>query len=450
MPTTALETTAEQLEKDRVRLRVTVPEAALRPAIDAVYRRWAQSIKVPGFRKGKIPRQLIDTRVGPETIREEALRDALPDLYREAVDAERLEVIAPPDIEVLEFASGAPLIFEATVDLRPEVPLPDFSSLEVQAPPSEVTDADVDEQLERLRDRFAELEPVGREARRGDFVLIDLRGYHHDQPVEGASAEDLLYEIGSGQGPAPLDDELQGARPGAILKFNDRMPAGTGELSGQDVSFTVLVKEVKAKRLPPLDDELAKTVGEFDSLAELREDLRARLTPVKARLVEQQIGDLVLEEAVGALRLEPPEKLVDAELEHRLEHFGDELAKAGLSMTDYATASDKTELEIRSEMRAQAARSIRAELLLEEIARDQGMEVTEEELGREIALAAARAEKDPGEVAKQLVESGRVGAVAADIMRRKALEYLVGTVNVIGRPSVEDDGQPAEEESDHE
>ena len=148
---TPLQTSTEQLEKDRVKLRVEVPESALKPAVDAVYRRWANEIKMPGFRKGKVPRQMIDARVGPEVIREEALRDALPDLYRDALKAEDLEAIAPPEIDVVEFEAGAPLVFEATVDVRPDVTIPELSSIEVEAPSSEVTDADVDDQIDRLR-----------------------------------------------------------------------------------------------------------------------------------------------------------------------------------------------------------------------------------------------------------------------------------------------------------
>jgi trigger factor len=425
----------DRLDKDRVKLRVEAPESSLGPALDAVYRRWAGEIKVAGFRKGKVPRQIIDARVGPEVIREEALRDALPDLYREALAAEGLEAIAPPEIEVLEFDAGSPLRFEAVVDVRPEVRVPDLGSISVEAPPSDVTDDEVDEQLDRLREGFAELEPVGREARRGDFVLIDLKGYRHDEPVEGASAPDYLYEVGSQSGPPRLDEELEGARPGAILKFNDTIPAG--ELAGEDISFTVLVKEVKVKRLPPLDDELAKTMGEFDTLAELKEDVRERLAPVKRGMVREEIATRALAALVDASDLEPPEKLVDGELEHRLEHFEEDLKRAGLTMAEYTQRADVTELEVRRDIRQQVERSVKAELLLEEIARNERFDVTEEDIGREVALLAHRSGRDPKEVAEQVVNAGRLGSLAADIMRRKALEFVVEAINVAGRPAEE-------------
>jgi trigger factor len=438
MTASTLVTSTERIAKDRVKLRVEVPDEALKPSIDAAYRRWAGEIKVPGFRKGKVPRQLIDTRVGPEAVRDEALRDALPDLYREALEAESLEAIAPPEIDVVSFEDGSPLVFEATVDLRPDIELPDLAQIKIDAPDSRVTDDDVAEQLERLRDRFAELDTVSREARRGDFVLIDLKGYVHEEPVEGASAPDYLYEVGSRTGPGKLDEELEGAKPGAILKFNDLAPEGAGEAAGQEISFTVLVKEVKAKRLPPLDDEFAKTVGDFETLDDLKDDLRARLNDVKRGFVEEQLRGLVLDALVDASAFDPPERLVESEFEHRLAHINEDLQRAGLTLEEYARRSDSTELEIRSDVRAQAARAVKAELLLEEIARKEKVEVAEEDIAREIALAAAQAQRDPKEVAEKVAAAGRLPSIAADIMRRKALDHVVQNVNVVGREADEE------------
>ena len=445
--TTAFSTSVEPLEKDRVKLRVEAAESELEPALKAAYSKWGREIKIPGFRKGHVPRRIIDTHVGPEAIREEALRDALPDLYRRALEAEDIEAIAAPEIDVVEFEPGSPLVFEAIVDVRPEITIPDLSALTFEAPSGEVTDDDVDEQLQRLRDRFAELENIGREARRGDHVLIDLKGYRHDEPVEGASAPDYLYEVGSRTGPPSLDEELEGARPGAILKFNSTMPEGAAELAGEEISFTVLVKEVKAKKLPPLDDDFASTVGEFDSLDELKEDLRKRMAQVKRNMVEEDIRGMALEELVGAADFEAPEKLVNEEFDHRLEHFNQDLARAGATFEQYARSVDSTELEIRSDMRKQAERGVKAELLLEEVARAAKVEVTNEDLGREVAIAAARVQRPPQEVAKELADGGRLGAVAADIMRRKALDYVVEQANVIGRPTEESSDERSSEEN---
>jgi trigger factor len=439
MEATKMRTTAEHVDKDRVRLRVEVPEQALDPAIATVYKELAQQMKVPGFRKGRIPRQIIDSRVGPDFVRTEALKEALPDLYRQAMASEDLEGITAPDIEVIEFDRGAPLVFEATVEVRPEVSLPPLDSITIEAPPAEVTDADVDEQLERLRDRFAELETTAREARRGDHVLIDLKGYQNGELVEGAGAPDLLYEIGSRSGPPKLDEELEGNRPGAILRFNDTLPGGPEGVAGRELSFTVLVKEVKAKRLPALDDDFAKTVGEFETLGDLREDLRARMKDVKRSMVEEELRGRALEALVAASDLDVPDSLVEGEFNHRLEHLEEDLQRASMTMADFSARSDVTELELRRDLRDGAERSVKAELLLEQVARENDISVTEEDLGREIAYAAARSGGDAGDLAKQLASSGRLPSVAADIMRRKALDYVVDQINVVNRPAEDEE-----------
>jgi trigger factor len=230
-------------------------------------------------------------------------------------------------------------------------------------------------------------------------------------------------------GPSQLDDELTNERAGAILKFTDKLP-GTDE----ELSFTVLLKEVQTKKLPPLDADFAKKVGEFDSMEELREDLRTRMSDYKRSLVEEQIRSLALQAFVDAGDLEPPEKLVTSEFEHRLHHVEEDLQRAGLSLAAYAERSGTTELEVRGDLRAQATRSVKAELLLEEVARVAEVEVTQEDLGLEIAYLAARNGQKPEEVAEQLVAEERLGTVAADVMRRKALEHIVENIQIEGRP----------------
>lgn len=437
-----LQTSSERVGKDRVKLRVEVGEDALRPAIDAAYREMSKEVKVPGFRQGKVPRQLIDSRIGPGAVRRQAIEDALPEFLRDALAAEELEAIAPADIDSIEGMDDVgPLVFEATVDVRPEINLPDVSAIEVEAPPSDVTDEDIDEQLERLRDRFAELESVARAATDGDFVLIDLKGFRHDEPVEGASAPDFLYELGSQQGPPKLDAELRGAKAGAILKFTDQVHIHKEDepehdhSSMDEISFTVLVKEVKTKNLPVLDDEFGKTVGEFESLDALKDDLRGRLAEVKQTHVEQEVRSKVLNAFVDASDLEAPDKLVESEFEHRLGHLEADLREHALTLNDYMQQVQLTELELRADVREQAQRSVKAELLLEEVVRNEKIEVDQEDLSRQIALLAAQMSRDPQEVAQEIVKSGRLGAVAADVLRRKALDWVAENVRVTGLPT---------------
>ena len=299
-----------------------------------------------------------------------------------------------------------------------------------------------------LREGFAELDTVSREVRSGDFALIDIKGYDGDAIVDSASAPDYLYEVGSKGGPPELDGELVGNKPGVILKFNSTLPDAAGELAGKQLSFTVLLKEVKAKKLPALDDEFAKTVGEFDSLDELKDELKDRLEGAKDQMVQDEIRGMVLEALVDASDLDAPEPLVEQEFNHRLEHLEEDLTKAGMTMADYETQTNSTELEIRSEMRTSIARGIKAELLLEQVAREQTIDVTEEDIGRELAIAAARSGQDVQELAKQVVESGRLSSVAADIMRRKALDYVVEHATIEGLEKKPDGINPAAEATD--
>ncbi|MGH2774419.1 MAG: trigger factor, partial [Actinomycetota bacterium] len=265
---------------------------------------------------------------------------------------------------------------------------------------------------------------------------------------------DLLHEVGSGQGPPKLDDEVEGSKPGDIMKFTDTIPEGAGELARREatsdgsqdtseatsdgsqdmieVSYTVLVKEVKAKKLPELDDDFAKNVGEFETLEDLKDDLRQRLGEYQGQLAEQQVRNLVLERFVEAADLDAPERLVDDEVKHRMEHVEQDLAGAGMTFEQYAEQTGSTELEVRSEVREQAAQSVKAELLLEEVVRKTDIKVDDDDLGREIAYLSAQTNTEPGELAKQLASSGRLRGVVADIMRRKALDHVVEQVNVIG------------------
>jgi trigger factor len=273
------------------------------------------------------------------------------------------------------------------------------------------------------------------------------------------SAPDLLHEVGSGQGPPKLDDEVEGSKPGDILKFNDTVPQNPaaqptpdGQQEQVEISFTVLVKEIKTKKLPELDDEFAKSVGEFETIEDLKDDLKQRLGDYQYQLAQQQVRSLVLERLVEAAELEAPEKLVDAEVSHRMEHIEQDLASAGMSLEQYAEQTGTTELEVRSDIREQAAMSVKAELLLEEVVRTADIKVDDDDLGREIAYLSAQSNTEPGELAKQLASSGRLRGVVADIMRRKALDHVVAQVNVIGLEpppgAAEDSNQEAEDSTE--
>src|SRR5919204_2883220 len=276
-----MDSTVEETGRHSVKLTVEVPPEEFAEDLDRAYRRLAQQIRVPGFRKGKVPRRIIDAQLGREAVLEEFVHETVPAYYPRAVRDNELAPISEPDVSVERAEEGQPLVFTATLEVRPRLTLESYEDIAVPMPSTEVTDADVDEFIDRLRDRFAELEAVAHPARRGDYVVADLRAYVHDQEIDDLTSTDQLYEVGSEQIVPELDRELEGKRKGEIIKFNAVLPEAFGDRAGQEVSFQVLVKEVKAKRLPPVDDEFAKMASEFDTLEALRSDVRDKLALAK-------------------------------------------------------------------------------------------------------------------------------------------------------------------------
>ncbi len=285
-----METTVERSGKHGVKLTVEVPADEVARDLDRAYRKVGQQVRVPGFRKGHVPRKIIDAQIGREAVLDEFVQESLPTYYGRAVREHELAPITDPDINIEQVEEGKPLIFTATVEVRPRLELDDYKSIRVPMPEAEVTERDVDEFVDRLRERFAELESVSHPARRGDYVIADIRASLHGAEIDELTATDQLYEVGSEAIVPELDTELENKRKGEILKFNATLPEAAGDRAGQEVTFQVLVKEVKAKRLPALDDEFAKSASEFDTLEELRADLRTKLADVKQRAAAGRAG----------------------------------------------------------------------------------------------------------------------------------------------------------------
>jgi trigger factor len=439
-----MESTVEETAKHTVRLTVEIPPEEFTKDLDHTYRSLANQVKVPGFRKGKVPRQIIDAQVGRDAVIAEFLQDAVPGYYTRAVREHELAPIADPEIELDtgQLAEDRPLVFTATVEVRPRLTLSEdaYKGLVLDVPPGEITEADIDEFVDRLRDRFAELETVSHPARRGDYVVADIRGTVHDREIPEATRVDHLYEVGSGELVPKLDEELQGRGAGEIVKFNETLPDAAGEQAGQEVSFTVLVKEVKAKRLPDADDEFARTASEFDTLAELREDLREKLGGAKEREREGEIREAALQALVDAVDVDLPDRLVDAEVDHRVRHAEERARAVGVGLDQLLEAQGWDELRFRSDARAHAIRAVKADLALEAVARAEGLTVTPEELSNEVARLAQAVGRPPREVAKSLERSGGVTSLAGDIIRTKALDLVVDHAEVPGgRPSKGDE-----------
>jgi trigger factor len=445
-----MQTTMEPAGKHTVKLTVEVPPEEFAKDLDRTYRSIANSVKVPGFRKGKVPRRIIDAQIGRDAVLAEFIQDALPEYYSRAIREHQLAPIADPEIDLddEELSEQKPLRFTATVEVRPRLELKpeDYMGVHVDLDPAVVEEEEVDRFVDRLRERFAELEPVGRPATKGDFVVMDLRTTIHGEELPEATREDHLYEVGSGEVVPKLDDELEGKRSGEILKFNETLPEGPGEHAGQEVSFTVLVKEVKAKKLPPVDDDFAKTASEFDTMEELREDLRAKLQEAKERQREQDLRDKVLQAMVDTVDVDLPDRLVDSEVEHRVAHAQERAEQIGATLDQVLEAQGWDELRFRSDARTHAIRAVKADLVLEAVARAEDLQVSPEELGAEVAALARAMNRDPREVARTLEKSGQITSLAGDIIRSKALDLLVEHAEVPGGHPLKRGTGPADSE----
>jgi trigger factor len=429
-----MDTTLEDAGKHRVKLSVQVPAAEARPTLDLAYRHLADAVNVPGFRKGKIPRRVIDAQLGSGAVLREFLEHGLPEFYARAVREHELAPIGDPEFDDVDVkdVEGTGFSFTATVDVRPRVEFAesDYKGIRAQRPSGEVSETDLDEQLDRLRERFAELEVVGHPARRGDFVSADIRATVHDQEIPEASGQDVLYEVGSEALAPELDKELEGARRGDILKVNATLPERYGERAGQEVSLQVLVKDVKAKRLPALDDEFARTASEFDTLEELREDVRQKLRGLKEAQADAAVRDRVLQALVERVDVDLPDRLIDAETESRVESARARAEQQGVTLEQVLEASDVDELRFRSDARSHALRAVKADLALEGVARAEGLEVTEEELDQAVQALAKSLGRSPKEVRRSLEATGRITSLAGDIIRDKALEVVVENAEV--------------------
>jgi len=438
--------TVEPVEPTKVKINVVVDPDELGPAIERTARRLGREVKVPGFRKGKVPRQVLEARIGRETLIAEAIEhEAVPEFYAKAVEEHGVEPLSRAKVSPPDHQDGQPLEFSATVEVKPEIDLPDYHGVQVERPKLEVTDEHVDTQLDQLRERFAQLEVIGRPLAKGDYAQIDVRATRHTQEIPELTRTDFLYEVGSGTVVPELDEQLEGARKGDILKFNATLPESAGEqFAGQEVTFTVLVKEAKAKILPKLDDDFAQEASEFDTLDELRSGLRERLEEGAESQNRSETETSVLGKYLDEVDVPLPESLVNDELQFRASRFVQQLNMIGIPLDQYLQSAETTQEQLEADLRAQAERAVKAQLVLEAVAAAEGMDASDEEIEAEIQRQAQRIGRDPQDVRKALGSRGS-SPIRGDILRSKALAYLVEHADI--RDS-DGEGEAASETAD--
>jgi trigger factor len=414
-----VKSTAENLSPTRVRLSVEVPFEELQPSLDAAYKKIGAQIRIPGFRPGKVPARIIDQRVGRATVLEEAVNEVVPRSYVEAAREHELRALGQPDIEVTKFEDNDVLSFTAEVDVRPEIELPDLDGIAVSVDDAEVTDADVDQQLDSLRERFGSLTAVDRPIETGDFVSIDLEASIAGDPIEAGTANGMSYEVGSGDLVDGLDDAIVGKSAGDTFEFSAELQQG--EDAGEEADITVTVNSVKEKELPELDDEFAQLASEFDTIDELRDDLRDRLGSVKKLEQGAQARDKLVEQLVDTVEFPVPESAVKAEIDFREHEVIHSLNHDDELFDRYLETQGKTREEFTEELRESAEKSVRAQFLLDAVADKSEVEVGDAELTEYLVRQAQRYQMSPKDFAAQVMESGNLPALVADVRRNKAL-----------------------------
>jgi trigger factor len=426
----------ETVEPTRVRISVVVEPDELRPAIDRTVRRLAREVRVPGFRKGKVPRQVMEARLGREAIVADAIEhEAVPEFYAKALDELDIRPLSRAKVDMDDYADGHPLAFSATVEVKPELDLPPYKGVVVQRPDAEVTDQQIDEQLDRMRERVAQLEVISRPLATGDFAQIDLRATRHDQEIAQLTRSDILYELGSEMILPEIDKELEGKRKGDILRFNATVPETAAEdIAGLEVTLSILVKEAKAKVLPELDDDFAQEASEFDTVEELRADLRTRLEEIAGQQARNELEHRVLSAYLDQVDAPLPETLVGEELHFRASRLSEQLAQLRMPLEQYLQMTGQAGDDLQADLKAQAERAVKAQLVLEAVAESEGLEVTDEDVEAEVQRQAARLGRDPKDIRKAL-GGARVEVIRGDILRSKALAMMVDNADLSGTPA---------------
>jgi trigger factor len=424
-----VKTAVEELSPTRVRLSVEVTFEELKPSLDKAYREVSRQVRIPGFRPGRVPPAIIDRRVGRGAVLTEAVNDALPEFYSKAVQEADVLALGQPEVEITQLDDGKDLTFTAEVEVRPKFELPDLTQLSVTVDNAAVTPDDVEEYLTGLRERFASLKTAQRPAENGDYTTIDLSASVDGKPVEDAQASGLSYQIGSGTMLDGLDEALAGMSAGESATFTSELAGG--ESAGEQADVTVTVQSVKVKELPALDDDFAQLASEFDTLGELRADTRRQLERIRRLRQATKARDLAVEALVDSIEIPLPEKFVEHEIEHRRQSVDEQLSRLNTSMADYLESREQTQEDFDAELLQQSRRDVKTGFVLDEVARSEELSVSQAELSYFVADQAQRMGIGPEYLARQLSETGQIGAAVTEVLRGKAATLLAERAKVV-------------------
>lgn len=428
-----MKSTVEPLEGNKVKLSVEVDEAEFDKAIDGAFRKIAHEVRLPGFRPGKAPRRLLEARIGLAPAREQALRDAVPEYLAKAVRDNDVDIIAAPEVDITAGQDDGPVAFDAVIEVRPRIIVPGYAGLRVEIPHPVPTDADIDAQIDRMRQPFAELAEANRPAIDGDVLTIDLAGRHPGDDEAFIERHDLSYELGSQSLVEDLDEHLRVTNPGDIVQFEVDHP----DHDHPAMSFRVLVKAVNRKVLPAVDDEWAKEASEFDTVDALRADLTKRLTMLRAMQAQLQVRDKTADALVELVDDEAPDSLVQGEMRRQLENLQMRLSNQGATVEQWLSATGQEPDAFIEELKTSAIRAVRLDLALRAVAEAEALEVTDDDIDAEFGRIATQTKEKKAAVRRAYERNDAVAGLRSELRKRRAMEWLVEHVEV-----VDPDGNP--------
>ena len=429
-----MKTTVSPLEGNKVKLSVEVDEDEFDKAISDAYRKIAREVRIPGFRPGKAPRKVLERRLGPQVGREQALNDALPEYYAQALVEHDVDAIDSPHIDITAGQEDGPVAFDAVVEVRPDVQVPGYGGLRVEIPRPTVSDNEVDAQIDRMRQVQSTFADVGRAARDDDAVVIDITGTLDGEAQAGLSADDYSYTVGSGMITPEVDEQLRGAKAGDILEFDAQHPDPDEE---RELRFRVLVKQVRERVLPEADDEWAAENSEFETIAELRDSIRNRSLVIRQAQAQAQLRQATGEALAKLVDAEPPQPLVNHEMQHRAQDLALRLQAQGLDPEQWLAASGTSNEQFTAELKEAAQTAVKVDLALRAVADAEGIECTDDDLEDELTTVAERVGEKVERVRREFERGGQLAAVRSDVRKRKALDWLLERVEI-----VDEDGQP--------
>lgn len=435
-----MKTDVEELSPTRVKLTIEVPFEELEHAFDVTYKALAKQVRIKGFRPGKAPARLIDRYVGRGAVISEAVNHAVPELYNEAIQKEEIFALGQPDVEVTKLEDNEELAFTAEVDVRPKFEVENYKGIEVTVDNAEAGEEQVDEQINTLRERFSTLVGVERPIEDGDHLSIDLAAAVDGEKLEDVAVSGHSYEVGTNTMLQGLDETLRGMKAGDEATFNTTLVGG--EYEGQEAEVTVTVHSVKVKELPELDDEFAQLASEFDTIEELREDVRERMGEVRRMQQISAARDKALEKLIESIELPLPEAVVEEEITRRRESLEQQLAQSGLTKEAYLESQEKTEEEFEEELKTGAASAVKAGFILDQLALQEELNADQGELSQYVFEQAQRMGVSPDQLAQHLVESNQIRVAFTEVVRGKAMDLVLDHAKI-----TDEDGNVVEQKT---